>query len=193
MTTIILPDSYGFVAAAIAFIGIVQIGQFSFSLLFSSTYIYYLGIGGSTMGHRNYFSSKEFLDNPKVKELQEEHKKAFNEPINKQGYPDMGNGRYAAFLPYKKWVEFNNAQRGHYNMVEGSAPVLAGIIIGGFYNPKLFAGFGAVYGVGRLLYTFGYTSSKGADGRKFGAVTTTLSFLGITCSLLYYGLKAAIF
>jgi hypothetical protein len=28
---------------------------------------------------------------------------------NKEGYPDMGSGRYALLLPYKDWYNFNNA------------------------------------------------------------------------------------
>lgn len=74
------------------------------------------------MGHRKYFKSEEFLKKPEVQQMQEEHKKAFGTTISAQGYPDMGNGRYAQHMPYKEWVAFNNAQRSHYNMIEISAP-----------------------------------------------------------------------
>lgn len=36
----------------------------------------------------------------------------------KGGYPDMGNGRYAADWSYKEWFIFNNWQRAHYNYLE---------------------------------------------------------------------------
>jgi hypothetical protein len=34
----------------------------------------------------------------------------------KGGYPDMGNGRYAAKLSDDDWLKFNNYQRAHYNV-----------------------------------------------------------------------------
>lgn len=38
-----------------------------------------------------------------------EHERFFpGEKVPKGGYPDMGNGRYAAKLSYKEWYEFNN-------------------------------------------------------------------------------------
>ncbi len=54
MSAFTIPHDYGLVVMSLGVIGIVQ-----------------LGIGGSVMLHRSYFSSKEFLDNPKVKEFQE--------------------------------------------------------------------------------------------------------------------------
>lgn len=39
-----------------------------------------------------------------------EHERHFpGTTYNNQGYPDMGNGRYAMKLPYKDWYNFNNA------------------------------------------------------------------------------------
>jgi len=42
-----------------------------------------------------------------------------------EGYPDMGNGLYASKLDEEDWVTFNNAQRAHYNYLEGVASILA--------------------------------------------------------------------
>lgn len=43
----------------------------------------------------------EYYRKPEVKSLVEEHKKAFGEDkLPSGGYPDMGNGRYAAALSY---------------------------------------------------------------------------------------------
>jgi hypothetical protein len=36
----------------------------------------------------------------------------------------MGSGLYASKLPHDDWVRFNNAQRVHYNYLEGIALVL---------------------------------------------------------------------
>jgi hypothetical protein len=47
----------------------------------------------------------------------EEHKLVTGLDIEKGGYPDMGNGRYSAKLPYQEWYRFNNAQRVHNNFV----------------------------------------------------------------------------
>jgi hypothetical protein len=113
-----IPSNYGLVLIPVASIGLVQ-----------------LVIGGGAMKHRAVFSSPEYLAKKEVKELLEEHKKHTGEAmINKTGYPDMGNGRYAAHLSYGQWLDFNNAQRAHYNMIEGSGPVLASILGN---NPRL--------------------------------------------------------
>ena len=46
------------------------------------------------------------------------HEKEVGGKAPKNGYPDMGNGRYAAELEYDKWFVFNNYQRCHYNYLE---------------------------------------------------------------------------
>jgi glutathione S-transferase len=61
---------------------------------------------------RSQVFTKSFLkDN-----FDEEHRSYTHEDIEKSnGYPDMGNGRYSAKLSYLDWLEFNKAQRVHYN------------------------------------------------------------------------------
>ena len=103
------------------------------------------------------------------------------------GYPDMGSGRYSIHLPYSDWVRLNNAQRAHYNMIEMSGPVLAALIIGGLYQPKFCSFLGFAYGFGRLLYSYGYRSQKGADGRMVGAMIATISTLLLFLLTIFYG------
>lgn len=153
---------YVYVVGACGYIGLVQ-----------------FGIGASAMGFRNYFKSKEFLEKPAVKQLQEEHKRAFGTSINSQGYPDAGNGRYSQLLEYDQWVQFNNAQRAHNNMIEGSAPVLAALLGTGLYFPITASILGFIYGTGRVFYAAGYTSKVGADGRIIGAITGLLPTFGL--------------
>lgn len=121
----------------------------------------------------------------------QEHKKAFGTPINDNGYPDMGSGRYAELMPYDKWVRFNNAQRAHYNMVEQSAPVLACIAGAGLYFPKLSAGLGFAFSLGRVLYAVGYSSNKGADGRMVGVIIAELATIALFGTAIYAGASSA--
>lgn len=102
----------------------------------------------------------------------------------------MGSGRYSTYLPYSDWVRLNNAQRAHYNMIEMSGPVLAALMIGGLYQAKICSFFGFTYGAGRLLYAYGYRSQKGADGRMFGALTATVSTLGLFILTIFHGAKS---
>mmetsp|Transcript_22100 Transcript_22100/g.51396 ORF Transcript_22100/g.51396 Transcript_22100/m.51396 type:complete len:126 (-) Transcript_22100:303-680(-) len=125
--------------------------------------------------------------------MAEEHKKAFGCEMNDMGYPDMGNGRYSAQLEYEPWVRFNNAQRAHYNMVESAPGVIGSLLTSGLAAPKLAAGLGFGYAVGRLLYARGYTSSKGADGRVVGAISSALCSLSLYGVAMVYGVRAAFF
>lgn len=64
---------------------------------------------------RSRVFTKQFLkDN-----FDEEHRSYTHADIeNTNGYPDMGNGRYSARLSYLDWLDFNKAQRVHYNFLE---------------------------------------------------------------------------
>jgi hypothetical protein len=139
------------------------------------------------MGERKHFSSKEFTSKKEVQILNDEHKKVFGSDINKQGYPDMGNGLYSKHLSYDQWVNFNNAQRGHYNMVESSGPVVACLVISGLQSPRISAILGFCYGFGRFLYSLGYTSG-GANGRIAGAVISILGQFGLWGLTAYNGM-----
>jgi hypothetical protein len=167
-----LIENYGLVLMSVGSIGLVQ-----------------YGLGIPVMNCRSYFSSPEFLNKPEVKLLLDEHKKEFSSAINKQGYPDTGSGRYSQLLPYKQWVEFNNAQRSHANMIEGSGPVLACIIVSGLYNPVLSSAAGFLYAASRIVYSIGYNSKKGADARLVGAILGALSSYFLYGFSIYSGFR----
>eukprot|EP00421_Protoceratium_reticulatum_P027432 CAMPEP_0168477730 /NCGR_PEP_ID=MMETSP0228-20121227/62568_1 /TAXON_ID=133427 /ORGANISM="Protoceratium reticulatum, Strain CCCM 535 (=CCMP 1889)" /LENGTH=266 /DNA_ID=CAMNT_0008493919 /DNA_START=45 /DNA_END=846 /DNA_ORIENTATION=+ len=162
MTLEITPD-YGIVVAAAGAMGLAHVF-----------------IGGAVMSLRaKLFKSKEFLEKQAVKDMKEAHKKAFQSEMNDMGYPDMGCGLYAQQLEYHEWVEFNNAQRAHYNMIEASGFVLASMLGAGLRFPKPCGILGFVFTAGRLLYARGYMSRKGADGRIFGALVSAGSGLSL--------------
>lgn len=88
----------------------------------------------------------------------------------------MGNGRYAQKLPYKSWYEFNNAQRVHYNYLEGATVVLTWLLIAGLRYEWVAVGAGSTYFVARLIYAIGY-ASKGPQGRLIGFLLYFISQL----------------
>lgn len=57
--------------------------------------------------------------------------------------------------------------------------VLLFIIIGGLGYPIATAVIGFVYSVSRIIYTIGYTSSKGAKGRIAGSAISFLAMFGV--------------
>ena len=115
----------------------------------------------------------------RVKELQELHKKAFGTNFNADGYPDTGNGRYSQLLDYEEWVQFNNGQRAHFNMIESSGPTLACVLGVGLYYPITASVLGFIYGTGRVVYTIGYLSKSGADARLAGALLGLIGTFGL--------------
>jgi uncharacterized membrane protein YecN with MAPEG domain len=132
-------------------------------------------IVGGTIGRvRGRLFTQEFMD----KNFGDEHKKYFNESISKGGYPDMGNGLYSRKLDYGQWLEFNIAQRTHLNFVENIGLVIPALLIGGVTLPIASAILGAVFFIGRLLYTIGYRTG-GPAGRTVGAVIGILSQLAL--------------
>jgi len=64
--------------------------------------------------------------------------------------------------------KFNCIQRAHQNTLEGYPVFLSLLLLGGLQYPRISAGAGAVYLLGRVAYAKGY-SSGGADGRLNGA------------------------
>jgi glutathione S-transferase len=94
------------------------------------------------------------------------------------GYPDMGCGRYAAKLSDADWLLFNNAQRAHYNFVEGVATYILLILAAGLYYPLYATYLGIAIFVGRLVFAMGYVS-KGPMGRLAGALLVDFALLGL--------------
>ena len=93
------------------------------------------------------------------------------------GYPDMGNGRYAADLSYAEWFSFNNWQRVHYNFLEQLTPVLIWTLIGCFYKPLAAAILGFSVFIGRIFYSIGYCTSP--SKRIVGALIVDLAIVGL--------------
>jgi hypothetical protein len=89
----------------------------------------------------------------------------------------MGNGFYAQKLSYKEWVEFNNAQRVHYNYIEFAPTCFVWLFISGVYFPIPAACIGLATIIFRIFYSVGYVRS-GAKGRLIGAIGNDLCILG---------------
>lgn len=89
--------------------------------------------------------------------------------LPKEGYPDMGSGRFAEKLSYKDWYIFNNGQRIHYNYLEALTSVVTFLLIGGLLYPWVAVAFGGAYIVGRIIFHIGY-SRLGARGRSIGFI-----------------------
>lgn len=73
---------------------------------------------------------------------------------------------------------FNNAQRAHYNFVEGVATYIVMILAGAVYFPSLATGLGCLIIVGRILFAYGYMAS-GPTGRLVGALMVDFAVLGL--------------
>lgn len=63
--TIAIPSDYAWVACSVGLIGLVQ-----------------FWLGGRAMGPRKHFKAANVLDNPKMKALQDEHKKLYGESVS---------------------------------------------------------------------------------------------------------------
>lgn len=90
----------------------------------------------------------------------------------------MGNGRYAAKLTDDDWLLFNNAQRAHYNFVEGVASYIVMILAAAVYYPIYASILGVAVIVGRLLFAIGYVSA-GPKGRMVGVLLVDIALLGL--------------
>ena len=85
-----------------------------------------------------------------------QHIEAFGVSIQKGGYPDHGSGRYTMSLGYKGWMEFNKAQRIHYNYLESISQILCMMLFSGLYFPIATACIGGVYTLARIMFQVGY-------------------------------------
>ncbi|KFY14333.1 hypothetical protein V491_06082, partial [Pseudogymnoascus sp. VKM F-3775] len=80
---------------------------------------------------------------------------------------------------------FNCAQRAHANYSENHPSVLASLLIAGINFPRVAAGLGAIWVVGRYLYMAGYSNlslGRGGKGRYRGMIMWIgqLGLLGLT-------------
>jgi len=129
-----------------------------------------------TMRARISAFNKEFMS-----KFNEEHAAAFPERPTppKFGYPDTGNGYYGKKLPYKAWYDMNNGQRAQMNFLEQITFVIGISLIAGFTKSCTWVavGFLAVYSVGRLMFSLGYTKA-GPNARLPGAILMDIALLG---------------
>ena len=85
----------------------------------------------------------------------------------------VGSYRRASGVPYpnayapaseaatsKEKYLFNCAQRAHSNFLEALPTVLSTLMISGLKYPVASAAMGAAWGVGRIVYTLGYTKKS---------------------------------
>ncbi len=138
--------------------------EYKWVCLVASLICFHLTLTGFWAGGKRKLFTKEFMD----ENFKTEHERAFpgTEP-SKEGYPDVGSGRYANRLPYKDWYTFNNAQRAHYNYLESVTVAITWLLIGGLRYEWVAVGAGSVYLIGRIMYTVGY-AAKGPKGRTIG-------------------------
>jgi hypothetical protein len=99
----------------------------------------------AVMAFRLKIFPKEFME----KEFGAIHQEQLDEPIQKGGYPDTGNGRYSQKLSYKDWYTFNVLQRVHLSYLEQLPFALAALVSAGIYRPRLASILGAIFIVGK--------------------------------------------
>lgn len=147
--------------------------------------------GGRFPGSARKVFDADFFKKAKETGLLEEHKKATGEEKISGGcYPDTGNGRYAALLPYASWLKFNNAQRVHLNYVEGVATALVQLLVAGAFYPRAATIAGLGYIVGREVYASGY-ASRGPSARMAGALIFDVALIALFGMAAYGSFTAA--
>ena len=173
-----IPDDYSWVIASVGFY----------------TFASYTGSFGVGAARSKVFKNNAELWKKKtVVEYAEAHKKAIpGGEIDKQGYPDMGNGLIAHELEYADWLAINNAQRVHYKYVEEAGVLVPCIMATGLIFPRTAAVLGAVNTVGALIWGHFY-AKKGSKGRYAGGLgmVRPLSGLVIMLTTIYAGLSKA--
>lgn len=70
------------------------------------------------------------------------------------------------------------------NYVEGAAPALTFLLISGLFFPRFSTACGALYIVGRALYTGGY-KTKGSRGRLVGVLILNIGLAGLLGGALW--------
>lgn len=136
-------------------------------------------------------AGKEWAESEKVKAIRDNHeeelkKEAAPAPkFSASGYPDMGNGRYAATLSYKQWFAFNNAQRAHYKVIETFTPALGLNLLSGIYFPKTSAALSVLWIIAQHIWARNYMQG-GAENRY-----ASIAGLGTVSMLGWLGLTVA--
>ena len=108
--------------------------------------------------------------------------------MSKQGYPDVGSGRYSKNFSYKEWYNFNMAQNQHMSNLSLVWSVALMCLVAGVKFP--FAAFwcGVLYFASKMT-VFLPTGSKAATisfPKFFGFIFGT----GAQIALMYYSVKS---
>lgn len=106
-------------------------------------------------------------------------------------FPPIPQTRKADANPSPAAYRFNCAQRAHSNFTENHTTVLAALLISGVKYPRVAAGLGAIWVIGRYLFMKGYSNldlGRGGKGRYRGMVgwIGQLGLMGLT---VYSGLE----
>jgi glutathione S-transferase len=96
-------------------------------------------------------------------------------------YPDMYS---------KDSTKFNCIQRAHQNFLEAYPQFLVFLTLGGLQYPRISAGAGVVYLIGRIAYAVGYYTGE-PKNRRYGlfGFVGMLTLLGNTVSFACHQLK----
>ena len=104
------------------------------------------------------------------------------------GCSDYTESKRKGKLSEAQWLDFANAQRAHYNFVEGAASILTVLLVAGLFHPTTAGYLGATYFVGRALYAYGYVAS-GPKGRLPGVILVDIALLGLSGMALHGSAK----
>lgn len=168
-----VPSDYGYVVASV--------GVFSMAMIIVSA-----GVPRA----RIFKNNDNFWKKPAVQKMSDEYKKHMGCEIDKNGYPDMGNGQLGQHLEFSEWLDFANAQRMHYKYVEEAAPFLACSLATGLIYPRTVAAMVIVNVFGRTLWANAYTKLGSASRYSRGGMLYTFSSLGMFLLTISAGLGA---
>ena len=132
---------------------------------------------------RQKIFNREFMD-----QFNEEHEQAFPGTTPAVGgFPDAGEGRYAAKLPYEAQMKFNYAMRVHMNFVEQLPMLLSILCISGLFIPKATMYIGFINATARIIYTIMYVM-RGGNYRVLGAVAGSLPLYGLAIATMVFAI-----
>ena len=175
MSGLTIPHDYGYVIASV--------GVFSITQFFAG------GLVGAA--RRKVYKNNDALWKKKeVIAYAEAHKKAMGDEIDKNGYPDMGNGPISQQLDYADWLSINNAQRAHYKYIEESAPFLASVVTAGLVFPRTSAILCLTNVVARIVWGRAYTKYGSSKRYSSGGMLAPLSTIAMLFVATYAGLKS---
>ncbi|MCJ1234564.1 hypothetical protein MMC14_002525 [Varicellaria rhodocarpa] len=105
-------------------------------------------------------------------------------------YPNAYAPASEAAISKEKYL-FNCAQRAHANYLEALPSLLVTLLISGLKYPSVSAGLGAVWGVGRIVYTLGYTGkNQSMDSKGKGRYAGIWHYLPALALLVTSGISS---